>query len=501
MSIIIDSKFANFDLKKQNLDLDFRPHFDLNLTIGSWNEGLFIRQGPSSGRIGIVPMHPQPGHAKTRSIHRFQKLQFTESDDTYEISWNDPEISLIGPHLNQEVDHPVRQFLETIPPDHLSMASPFGLHQLTILRILRYFPKAKDLLRNEQTLFWLIAHKVLRSGLHPQAIGDILNRKRIKILDWITDGQASMVCLKFINKVVIQYFDRREMKLLWRFIQSPMILDRFRHFPVVSPQVFRTSFQNPELLSCKFFVNAYSCTDTRLPIAIQEVTALWGDAIRVGQQLRIKNYQKIVAACPTVPRLRSLHDKWTAKFNKDEENKRINEAIQKYGTDKFLEPPLSGTSTIIPIDTVKGLLDEGRVMRHCVGSYVDQVFSGISYFYRVTAPERGTLEIYIDHGVPNIKAFSLFENKTPGKDAWESARKWFAKNQPAEKLNRIPIIPKSFNCSDDEEFNLDELVPEEPTAPENQINFSEGMEELEAHISVFGVGRKGLELVQGSGSL
>ena len=494
MSIVIDKKYACFDGDTNHIHLDFRPHFDLNLIIGSWEEGMFIRRGTFNGQIGIGHTNSQPAYAKPRSIRRIQNLKFTKGVGTdNEISWNDPEISLVGTHMQQSLDHPVRQFLETMPPDHLSLAVKFGLHQLTILRLLRYFPRSRDLLENDPIIYWMVAQKIAKSGISPKAAGDVLNQKRIQILDLVTNGISSRAFLKFTKKIQMVHFDRREMELLWVAIKSPEILNKFRHFPTVSTQIFRMSIRNPEMLDCKFFLNSYVYTNKKIQITIQEMTGLWRDTLRLGQQLEILNHQRIVAACPTLARLRTLHNKWIAKFNKDTDDQKVLEFIRKYGTEQFPPPPIPGIKNIVPICTVQELFDEGRAMSHCVGSYAEQVFSGSSFFYRVIDPERGTLEVMINNGIPNIKAFSLSANQTPEKESWKTVRKWLVNHQFDEKLDRNQFIPKPPHIRDTGALNSGVYVSERDIGQALPIQFADELA-LEAHVSVFGVGGKGIEI-------
>lgn len=59
----------------------------------------------------------------------------------------------------------------------------------------------------------------------------------------------------------------------------------------------------------------------------------------------------------------------------------------------FPDPPYVGTDTIIPINTLDGLLDEEEAMLHSVTDSRHRIAEGIEYIYRVLAPVRGTLFI------------------------------------------------------------------------------------------------------------
>ena len=60
---------------------------------------------------------------------------------------------------------------------------------------------------------------------------------------------------------------------------------------------------------------------------------------------------------------------------------------------EFPPPPLPGIETLVPIQSVPELRQEGQRQHNCVGSYWRRVAHGEIYVYRVLAPERATLSI------------------------------------------------------------------------------------------------------------
>jgi hypothetical protein len=59
------------------------------------------------------------------------------------------------------------------------------------------------------------------------------------------------------------------------------------------------------------------------------------------------------------------------------------------------EPPCAGDETIVPLLSGAALIAEGEAMHHCLGKtgHLLDVLCGRLHFYRVTAPQRGTLEL------------------------------------------------------------------------------------------------------------
>jgi hypothetical protein len=87
---------------------------------------------------------------------------------------------------------------------------------------------------------------------------------------------------------------------------------------------------------------------------------------------------------------------------------------------------LSGDADIVPITTIKELLEEGAVMHNCVGSYAEKVKSGECYIYRVLRPERATLEISDSGDMHHINQLKLVRNGEPSAETWAKVRYWFA---------------------------------------------------------------------------
>ena len=70
------------------------------------------------------------------------------------------------------------------------------------------------------------------------------------------------------------------------------------------------------------------------------------------------------------------------------------------------------------------LVNEGKKMHHCVGSYIKEAEEGRSFFYKVTAPERCTLQIIVRGSQVYINGFKLACNKDPSEESSWEIRNW-----------------------------------------------------------------------------
>jgi hypothetical protein len=100
--------------------------------------------------------------------------------------------------------------------------------------------------------------------------------------------------------------------------------------------------------------------------------------------------------CTTINSLNRLHDRLVVELNQ----RRSRELIRdEYGEPVPLpEPPLPATENIIPITSQAELIDEGREMHHCIASHLKSVVDGKFAVYRMTAPQRLTIEVLVMGG-------------------------------------------------------------------------------------------------------
>ena len=125
----------------------------------------------------------------------------------------------------------------------------------------------------------------------------------------------------------------------------------------------------------------------------------------------------------SVARLQLLHDQLAAEF--------------QFGCircapppTELPPPPLPAAPGIEPLRCAADIVEEGRTMQHCVGSYVERVARGTDYIYRVTAPERATLSVRRTPRGWGLGEISAFANAPVGFATLQAVRQWFAEHGP-----------------------------------------------------------------------
>ena len=155
----------------------------------------------------------------------------------------------------------------------------------------------------------------------------------------------------------------------------------------------------------------------------QEALLLLRDCLRMG--LRI---DQELRHCRTLESLNRIHNRHAIRMYDGANGVRL--AILKDDAGNplpFPRPPHPGTDLIKPITTPDELVQEGSVMRHCVGSYVRTVQEGQSYIYNMHEPQRVTIGLNLRNG----KAFKLeqvkgYGNVPASKETMLLVRSWMA---------------------------------------------------------------------------
>jgi hypothetical protein len=339
-----------------------------------------------------------------------------------------PELSSL-PHDGD--DCPVARYLRDVPPEVTQGIAPFGYGRLAMLQVCAASKRGLQLLQNAPLLLWLVAPTLLRqSGGRADVLHGLLGLRR-RDLPALRRSRGSEALIRLLARIPLPtsihpyqhvaltaILARKEARslLLRKHDADWGVIALIRYyFRRINAPLFRSIIMREP--------------DSRaMAKAVGELDTIVRDTMRLGRQLDIADAPGLVAACADWRRLKGLHDAWTKRLNSMKEAK----LILKYG-EKLPPPPLPGAEDIQPIDSVRELLLEGKIMRHCAGSYIDAVRSGTCYLYRVTAPERATLEIRKNGaGGWELGQLKTHGNGAPGHDVTQRAREWFSRQKLPE---------------------------------------------------------------------
>lgn len=140
--------------------------------------------------------------------------------------------------------------------------------------------------------------------------------------------------------------------------------------------------------------------------------------------LRMLDNISALQQCASINALNRLHDRLVVDLNQ----RRGRELIRdECGQPKSLpRPPIPAGENIEPVASQMDLIQEGKEMHHCIASHLRSVVDGKFAVYRMTKPERLTIEVLVmGDGQCFLKEVRGKYNKLPSQQSMEIVERWF----------------------------------------------------------------------------
>lgn len=310
-------------------------------------------------------------------------------------------------------------FLDKIPISVINLVKPFNYCQVMMLQWVSKSKRAEELLEHSPVLFWLIICEANEQSWEETMIADLLKLPRKKIMNQLI-GISSAWLVKLIHKVVLNDASREEYLVLRRGLMNSSLLINFRHERWIPIQAIYAVNKFPWLINSKasikqVFMDCERLTDVSAMLAKCDI--YWSDALNLARLLRIEDAEVALNRCLSFEEVKVVHDRWTEKLNRSR-------TLLTQGGIQFPEPPFEGTNAIVAITTEHDLIAEGRLMHHCVASYVEAIRTGKSYVYRILHPERATLELRLKGDRAYVRQIALAYNQKPSETTMLAVNKW-----------------------------------------------------------------------------
>ena len=313
------------------------------------------------------------------------------------------------------------EFREQLPPAVVQATEAFCSHQWPLLAMISRQPLALDLAVSNPVLAYALANNNIfrHTGIEAagfQAAAYSLRKQRW-ILEWLGfpgTGAAEKLIRKIPAGDASPYLLRR----LKNALQSdPEAIGLLGHQRVINATVL-------EIVTNQHILGAVT------PVLLEAAGGMTGQDgnFTLGDKiLAIITTLQEIAPERIVPQFRSIeevdayHDEVFAEYDayqqrqaqlreerrqavererrREAENNRFQRNLDRSKVEihvhkPFPPPPLPGTTSIQPINSLLDLQIEGEEQNNCVASYAWKVLRGGFYIYRVTAPERATLAIF-----------------------------------------------------------------------------------------------------------
>lgn len=280
-------------------------------------------------------------------------------------------------------------YFDAIPDDVRNELLRYWNRRWHLLCLFARCPGALDLSRSSPALCYALAsnwvfHKPA-VRLPMRAARSLIVKKQKQILDWLGfpgTETARRIMAKLDPRVL-------SIRFLLRFrevLENTELVKWLSHLERINPCVAEMVTKRRYLPYLTSRLLREASLETAKNRA-QSAVGMLDDTLRMSARLP-------EVFCP--PRFMSLrqleraHDELARQQERAWDRNRIDAP-----TMQFPCPPFAGTQSIQPILTPDQLHAEGREMGHCVGIYDERVAQGRCFIYRVTAPVRATMEIFL----------------------------------------------------------------------------------------------------------
>lgn len=338
-------------------------------------------------------------------------------------SWQPEEgdfgISLLDAATLAEADSPLSRFVGEIPVAVRKAVQPFYYHQTLLLQWLARSQDARELFGHSPNLCWLLIVASSEKEWSNTWVDELLRQPRRQILQALF-GSGSKAMVKLLNRVQLCKGDLKEYRLLCQALAQPERLQPLAAWAEIPTNLLLLATSFPQLIHSRFIRQLVLTTDLGLEAVtarIKRYVRHWRDALNVARLLGMTDARVALERCEDPQALKALHDRWTDRLNQ-------RSCIAVHGKVDFPPPPVPGNEHIHPILTLEDLQEEGRLMRHCVASYVHKIMSGECYIYRILQPERATIEVIFHNGEASINQVSLVRNNRPNEQTRAAIHNW-----------------------------------------------------------------------------
>jgi len=317
--------------------------------------------------------------------------------------------------------HPVRAYHDALPAGVTKVLRPFNSLQCRLLYVICQFPESVEMAGSAPILFWLTSN-MLGPAPAKAEVRRLYSLRRVSILESFC-ALSSRSHLKFLSKIREFGYSLKDLEMLRRILSDGEFLKKVRHYRQINWPVLKVFFTQRYVMDigcAKDCLATDSCRDAfrylyKVCRDIRDIRMMCG-------LIGCKNPERQIFAMRSAFKIRELHDRIAREWNR----KQGAPIVSSYG-ENLPPSPLKETKDIEHICKIEDLLEEGLLMRHCVGDFVhqDEVLRGDIFIYRVHAPERATMEVHrLPDGTFQIKQVKLYRNRKASEKTVRLLREW-----------------------------------------------------------------------------
>ena len=356
------------------------------------------------------------------------KWRYTPGSEGFSVqSWQkeiwvddirDPNIPILTAGKDETPNQHIEQYLQTIPEELCTRLEPFRYLQTSMLKLAMQGQSGRDLAMSNPVLLWLSVDYFQKNKTKPDEQQQLLSLKQRDLLAKINrSGNKSKI--KILKKIRIAHGNYEGNKLILWAMKNEELLSKIAHFSTITVRFLSVVHAFPEIMKSRMISSYMKGEEEFLPKNSNDASLLrtcWRDTGRLGYNLGFTDVEPALHRCTNMTELQHLHDSWMQRY--------ISEERVQADVITFPRPPVAGNAEIVAILNSQVLILEGQLMKHCVGTYVDEILNGDSYIYKVLSPERATVEIGLNREKLYIKQCKLMHNQDPSAETMNAIKAW-----------------------------------------------------------------------------
>lgn len=283
--------------------------------------------------------------------------------------------------------------------------------------------RAQQMLLSNKALFWVVLDRINSESCYSKKTLDSLFGAKRRQLTELTLNSEKQRTVKFLEKIVTLTGEQNELDLIKRSASNDETISKFKHWEKVPVQALYIDERFPKLSSSRIVWNWCKKDYRRMADFTRQLNALerlFEDTVEMGNRLNIKNARNMLMQCEDESKLQLLHDHWVSLTVRS--NTKFHPDIIFDDTD--LKTPI----WLEQIVSANQLIEEGKEMEHCIGTYVNKAVTGKSLIFRVRLGERATLELKRRGSKLEIVEIKKHKNQNVSKQTRDTIQKWLRRH-------------------------------------------------------------------------
>jgi len=226
-------------------------------------------------------------------------------------------------------------------------------------------------------------------------LGKLCRKKQKELLDWL-GFPCTPSTVRLLQKIVPEAVNPSILRMFRSALKITDFLKTLGHIRQINTGVLAlvtnktiTGFLTPKLL-----LEASEMPEEKEASPLSDLlfeTCSMFRTVRTRHEIKKPVFESVAG-------IQTVHDELIPRYNEivmppvvPQRGRRRVKRRTDYASSQFWNPPILGTSDIMPISSAKELYREGRDMHHCAGTYRSAIQDGRMYIYKVLNLERATL--------------------------------------------------------------------------------------------------------------